>query len=98
MLAVATEAEAEQNDVLDNKKKKKKAGKAARTDLPDEDIDALLAELDGPKSDSAEPLQTVSGVSALLMCISLPDVELPLWAYVSHALQPASMGRIMGGA
>lgn len=42
------------------KLKKKKAGKAAKTNLPDEDIDALLAELDGPKADD-EPLRTVSG-------------------------------------
>ena len=42
-------------------KKKKKAGKAAKTNLPSEDIDALLAELDGAQPEPDEPLQTVSG-------------------------------------
>ena len=48
------------------KQKKGKAGKASKTGMQEDDIDALLAQLDGPKADATKPLQLISGVHSQL--------------------------------
>ncbi|KAK9798489.1 hypothetical protein WJX73_000508 [Symbiochloris irregularis] len=81
--------EAPAEDDKEKGKKKKKAGKATRTGLPDEDIDALLAELDGPQqSDGISTSATVdqNGTAA--------EEELPRPdANAAEPAAPASKGK-----